>query len=141
MIRQCTSLLLSCMTAVLLVCGMADVAHAQESVCARVKIEIKQELTLERQAFDAEMRITNSLPAALPGRCHAALPLRQRDAGNGAEPGFHSGQADARADARLLPQIIDNQQVLAINFVLVGSYVQDAPVQQLAADRLRRHCS
>ena len=35
---------------------------AQESVCARVKIEIKQELTLERQAFDAEMRITNSLP-------------------------------------------------------------------------------
>lgn len=35
---------------------------AQETVCARVKIEIKQELTLERQAFDAEMRITNSLP-------------------------------------------------------------------------------
>lgn len=37
-------------------------AHAQETVCARVKIEIKQELTLERQAFDAEMRITNALP-------------------------------------------------------------------------------
>ncbi|MDY0955690.1 hypothetical protein SOM22_14020 [Stenotrophomonas rhizophila] len=52
----------------------------------------------------------------------------KRDAGNGGEPGFHPGQADARADARLLPQIIDNQQVLAINFVLVGSYVQDAPV-------------
>ena len=27
-----------------------------------MKSEIKQELTLERQAFDAEMRITNSLP-------------------------------------------------------------------------------
>ena len=38
-------------------------AFAQETVCARVKIEIKQELTLERQAFDAEMRITNTLPA------------------------------------------------------------------------------
>nr|WP_199038746.1 hypothetical protein [Dyella sp. ASV24] len=36
---------------------------AQETVCARVKIEIKQELTLERQAFDAEMRISNSLPS------------------------------------------------------------------------------
>ena len=36
---------------------------AQESVCARVKIEFKQELTLERQAFDTEMRITNSLAA------------------------------------------------------------------------------
>lgn len=36
------------------------VVHAQETVCARVKIEIKQELTLERQAFDAEMRINNT---------------------------------------------------------------------------------
>lgn len=35
--------------------------HAQESVCAVVKIEISQELTLERQAFEANMRITNSL--------------------------------------------------------------------------------
>jgi hypothetical protein len=34
---------------------------AQESNCARVKIEIKQELTLERQAFDAHMRINNGL--------------------------------------------------------------------------------
>ena len=32
-----------------------------DSVCARVKLEIKQELTLERQAFDAHMRITNGL--------------------------------------------------------------------------------
>ena len=38
----------------------APTAHAQETVCARVKIEIKQELTLERQAFDAEMRINNT---------------------------------------------------------------------------------
>ncbi len=39
---------------------------ADDSVCARVKIEIKQELTLERQAFDAHMRINNGLT-------HAAL--------------------------------------------------------------------
>lgn len=35
-------------------------ALAQETVCASVKIEIKQELALERQAFDAEMRINNT---------------------------------------------------------------------------------
>lgn len=35
-------------------------AHAG-TVCAQVKIEIKQELTLERQAFDAMMRINNGL--------------------------------------------------------------------------------
>ncbi|MES2740715.1 MAG: hypothetical protein V4754_07155 [Pseudomonadota bacterium] len=38
----------------------APLARPQETVCARVKIEIKQELTLERQAFDAEMRISNT---------------------------------------------------------------------------------
>lgn len=41
--------------------GLAVVpALAQETVCARVKIEIKQELTLERQAFDAQMKINNT---------------------------------------------------------------------------------
>lgn len=34
---------------------------AEDAVCARVKIEIKQELTLERQGFDAEMAIHNTL--------------------------------------------------------------------------------
>ena len=33
-----------------------------ESLCAQVKIEIDQKLTLERQAFDAHMRIHNGLP-------------------------------------------------------------------------------
>jgi len=36
-------------------------SYAEDSLCARVKIEIKQELTLERQAFDAHMRINNGL--------------------------------------------------------------------------------
>ncbi|MBB2488054.1 hypothetical protein H5407_22690 [Mitsuaria sp. WAJ17] len=45
---------------------MAAVAvQAQETVCAKVKIEIKQELTLERQAFDAEMRIINSTDSSV----------------------------------------------------------------------------
>jgi hypothetical protein len=36
-------------------------SRAAEPVCAEVKIEISQELTLERQAFDGFMRINNSL--------------------------------------------------------------------------------
>jgi hypothetical protein len=49
------------LVAVLLVSLLAlPAAHAQETVCARVKIEIKQELTLERQGFDAEMKINNT---------------------------------------------------------------------------------
>lgn len=39
-------------------------ALAQETSCARVKIQIKQEVALERQAFDAEMRISNTLDTA-----------------------------------------------------------------------------
>ncbi len=49
-------------------CGMGLVlaattviAQAQETLCAQVKIEIQQELALERQGFEAIMRITNSL--------------------------------------------------------------------------------
>jgi len=34
---------------------------AAETLCAQVKIEIRQEVTLERQAFDAHMRINNGL--------------------------------------------------------------------------------
>ena len=38
---------------------LPGLAAAEESVCARVKIEIAQEVSLERQAFDAHMRINN----------------------------------------------------------------------------------
>ena len=37
------------------------VSLAADSVCARVKIEIKQGLTLERQAFDAHLGLKNGL--------------------------------------------------------------------------------
>ncbi len=49
----------------LALCFFASGAYAQETVCAPVKIEIKQELTLERQAFDAEMRINNTTDSGL----------------------------------------------------------------------------
>lgn len=39
----------------------APVAQADGSLCATVKIEVQQQLTLERQAFDAHMRINNGL--------------------------------------------------------------------------------
>src|SRR5690554_619381 len=43
--------------------GMIFSPHlfANNSLCATVKIEIKQELTLERQAFEASMKISNGL--------------------------------------------------------------------------------
>jgi hypothetical protein len=43
---------------------LVGTVEAQETVCARVKIEIKQELALERQGFEAEMRINNALDNA-----------------------------------------------------------------------------
>lgn len=45
----------------LIMVGVVRASHAQETVCSVVRIEIRQELTLERQAFDAHMRITNGL--------------------------------------------------------------------------------
>ncbi len=42
-------------------CAVANNVRAEEWLCARVKIQIRQELTLERQAFEAHMRINNGL--------------------------------------------------------------------------------
>ncbi|CAN7322003.1 hypothetical protein [Rhizobacter sp. LjRoot28] len=49
---------------IVLIAGGGE-ARAQDTVCARVKIEIKQELTLERQAFDAEMKINNTTDSSV----------------------------------------------------------------------------
>ena len=40
---------------------LSPLAAADDSVCAQVKIEVKQELALERQAFEAHMHISNGL--------------------------------------------------------------------------------
>lgn len=37
------------------------VSLAEESICAVVKIEIRQEMTIERQGFEAQMKIINKL--------------------------------------------------------------------------------
>ena len=44
---------------VIFVLVMPVSAMADDGLCARVKIQINQELTLERQAFEAHMKITN----------------------------------------------------------------------------------
>lgn len=51
--------------AVLLAVGLAPGVRGQDTVslCAEVKLEIRQELATERQAFDARMRISNGLPS------------------------------------------------------------------------------
>src|SRR5688572_7161934 len=41
-------------------CATISRVHAQQPLCARVKIEIRQDVTLERQAFEATMTINNS---------------------------------------------------------------------------------
>lgn len=41
--------------------SISSSSHAIEELCAVVQIEIVQELALERQAFEAKMKITNSL--------------------------------------------------------------------------------
>ncbi len=40
-------------------CCFPLLSSAEDGICARVKIEIRQEMTLERQAFEAHMRINN----------------------------------------------------------------------------------
>lgn len=50
---------LAALLAALLLSPVAS--YAVDTQCAKVKIEIQQELTMERQGFDAMMKITNGL--------------------------------------------------------------------------------
>ena len=52
---------LKLLLALWLVSNPFSMANAAEAYCAVVKIEIKQELSHERQAFDAVMKINNGL--------------------------------------------------------------------------------
>jgi hypothetical protein len=56
-----TTFMSSCIVALLVLLLPVVSFAADNSVCARVKIEIRQEMTLERQAFDAHMVINNGL--------------------------------------------------------------------------------
>ncbi|MCP4352483.1 MAG: hypothetical protein GY795_44055 [Desulfobacterales bacterium] len=50
------------MSALLLTCLLLvfpSFSHAEDGICARVKIEIRQEMTLEHQAFEAHIRQRN----------------------------------------------------------------------------------
>ena len=53
------------LSALILPIASPCIGHAADDVCARVQIEIVQELTLERVAFDARMKITNGLAVDL----------------------------------------------------------------------------
>lgn len=63
--KKSRRIFMSCCAALLAALGLVPsvrpVAAATDTVCAQVKIEVKQELTLERQAFDAHLRINNGL--------------------------------------------------------------------------------
>ncbi len=51
----------------------------ENSVCATVKIEIKQELTLERQAFDANMKINNGFPNLTLANVNIQVKFQDKD--------------------------------------------------------------
>ena len=61
--RSGSSLLALGVTAIMLMSCGGD-AFADGTICARVKIEILQELTFERVAFDARLLVTNNFPDA-----------------------------------------------------------------------------
>jgi hypothetical protein len=74
--------------------GWAGAAAAADSLCASVKIEIEQELTLERQAFDAKMTINNGL-TGIP-LTDVAVTLTFADA-DGKSVSFTSNTSDTQA--------------------------------------------
>lgn len=58
---------------------LASPVNAQDALCAEVKIVIEQKLSLERQAFDAHMTITNGLESAALENIRVVLTFADQD--------------------------------------------------------------
>ncbi|MCP4576670.1 MAG: calcium-binding protein, partial [Deltaproteobacteria bacterium] len=69
---------------------LPSLSNAAESLCALVKIEIRQELTLERQGFDAHMTINNGLSHISLEDVEVAVSFTDEDG----EPVFASSNPD-----------------------------------------------
>lgn len=72
---------------------------AEEAVCAEVKIEIQQELTLERQAFDAMMRINNNLDSISIADLYISVSFKD-DQGNTVEASSDPSSTTASTTAQ-----------------------------------------
>jgi hypothetical protein len=75
-------------------------SRAADAVCAQVKIEIKQELTLERQAFDANMRITNGLDTTSLENVNVNVSFKD-EAGNGVLASSNPNDTNAKFFIRI----------------------------------------
>ena len=80
-------------------------AYSDESLCATVKLEILQELTLERQAFDARMRINNGLPTIDLENVEIAVVFEDED---GNEVLATSDPSSTNAFFFISPDLMDN---------------------------------
>jgi hypothetical protein len=76
--QQSASRTLSCLAAVLGLFFAPALVAADDGVCARVVLQIDQELTLEREGFEARLGISNGLPSALDD-FHVTLRFTDRD--------------------------------------------------------------
>ncbi|MCB2154762.1 hypothetical protein KQI84_07730 [bacterium] len=74
--------------------GLA-VSHASAQTCARVKIQIKQELTFERVAFDARLTLANNLTDKALTNVNAAISIIDNN-GDPADALFFVGDAELK---------------------------------------------
>lgn len=76
-------------------------SQAAESLCAVVKIEVSQELTMERQAFEASMRISNTLDTFALENIKVSLSIQDSE-GNEVKKTTNASDSHALFYIRLL---------------------------------------
>ena len=124
----------------LLVAGPA-VTLADDTVCARVKIEIKQELTLERQAFDAHMRINNGLANISLENVQIVVNFKDED-GNPVFASFDDNADPDTTGARFFISVdlmqniddIDGQGTIVADFLERADQLGPIPVTPTASE-------
>ena len=108
-------------------------APGQETVCATVKIEIQQEVTLARQAFEAKLIVKNTLPEALTNFGVQIVPSRLdgTPVGITADPTDTSALFFYRADGTH-PTTIDANSSPTLEWTLIPSPTRREEIQNWA---------
>jgi len=94
---------LRCFLCLLISTGFFWTAQGADSVCAKVRIEISQDVALERQAFEARMTISNNIPNSTLSNIEVQLVFRD-ESGNPVTFTTNSQNEEAQFFVRL-PEI------------------------------------
>ncbi len=105
-------------------------AFAQETVCANVKIQIEQQLTLERQAFNVEIKINDAIDGGAISDVSVVVKVMEE---NGTPV---QGTEDRTPAAKFFIRVYNKQNIFDVTFARWGYELRSRSTFSMAKAQL-----